>query len=531
MKTFRYITIVLLATVVLFSCEEEEFIEPTVFSDVGFYTSLFRTDITDGGEYNVAINRYLSFSDLSVNALEHSWSISDGSYFVKGPLTRNDSIFDDKRIHVGDTSTTDKTVNVVFGKGGWAYVTMRNIFTDSVAFRGHDTIPGIQQLDGTWLYEHTFPIKVYDTLAASAKIFQNGIEISPDVDTIFVENGNTLEFVDFTTNEPNTWRFSIGSAIGVDSASSISLKNLGTFTARLNVSRQGENIPNDYDNFVFPQIIKVIPSSLPFELTGEIVELKDETIQVPFNGGFEDFFIGQDEFIDVSVNGAPFSIASLSLNSEDASILEIKLSEPIYKGDVITISLKEGSNIRAADTREPITFENVSVKMYDHSLVDNAVYGFEVNGASAVELHPDNTTGSITVTDEIPGADGSQYSLKLESSEDGNWAWFSTNPSRFNIPEGTVLQYEYKFYIPSSQGANPFVMNGPWLHFSDESTWQQWWTNGVSTAPFDEWVTLTHPNVDRVTSKTDDYFMSIRLNRAGVIYYDDLRVYEYEARP
>ncbi|MFY0607708.1 MAG: hypothetical protein JXR10_13405 [Cyclobacteriaceae bacterium] len=525
MKNLKHIALVSMLVLAITACEED-YIAPNSFTDVGYYTSLFRTDTTTGGENNVAVNKYLSFSDLSVNALEHYWIIDENSFFVKGPLTRLDSVWDDKKIHVGDTATTDKTVHVVFGKPGWSKVTLRNYFADSVAFRGHDTLPAVQQEDGRWLYEATFNIKVYDTISIDVKMYQDGVEIGPDVDTVFVENGNGLEFVDYSEGEPNTWRYTIGSASGNDSASTVILKNLGVFTARANVSRQGENVPNNWAGYEFPNIIKVTPSSLPFELSGEIIELEDETIQIPFSGGFNDFFVGQDQFLQVSVNGTPFAIASMTLNSDDASILEVKLSDPIYKNDVITVTLLDGSGITAADTRAPITFADEPVTMFKHLLTDPMLYGFEDGGAGAMVIpHAENLpTTTITVTDEL--AASGTYSLKMVASEGGNWSHFEMSPAPFHIDAGTFLQYSYKFYIPTGSSIN---INGPWIQPNSQ---QQYWMNATSSAPKDEWFSWTSGKTNWAPAATaDDFYVSIRHNSAGTIYYDDIEISVFEARP
>ncbi len=525
MRKFKHLALVSLLVLAITACEED-YIVPNTFSDVGYYTSLFQTDTTTGGEYSVGINKYLSFADLSINAVEHHWIIGNGAFFVKGPLTRLDSIWDDKMIHIGDSSTTDKTVHVVFSEPGVSTVVLRNYFKDSVAFRGHDTLAAVQQSDGRWLYENAFEIKVYDTIRINVKMYQDGVEIGPDVDTVFVENGNGLQFVDLSEGEPNTRRYTVGSASGTDSASNVILKNLGIFTAWANVSRQGENLPNDFASYEFPNVIKVTPSSLPFELSGEIVELEDETIQIPFTGGFNDFFVGQDEFLEVSVNGTPFAIGSMTLNSEDASILEVKLSDPIYKNDVITITLKDGSGITAADTRAPITFADEPVTMFKHLLTDPLLYGFEDGGVGAMVIpHVENlATTTISVTDEL--AASGTYSLKMVASAGGNWSHFEMSPATFSIEAGTLLQYSYKFYIPTGSSIN---INGPWIQPESQ---QQYWMNATSSAPKDEWFAWTSAKTTwGPAASGDNFYVSIRHNSAGTIYYDDIEISIFEARP
>ncbi len=524
MKLNKHIIIAFLGALVLMACEED-YKEPSNFTDVGWYSSQFRKDVANGQEYNVGINKVVSFADVSINEESHSWSIPRSAYFIGGSISSRDSVFEDKKIHVGDTSTTDKIINVVFTESGWHKIVLRNVFSDSVAFRGHDTIPAVEQPDGSWLYEHVMDIKVYDTIQGMAKMYQNGVEITPDVDTVYVENGGTLELVDFSTNEPNTRSFRIGNTTSSDSSASLVLKNLGVFTAGLSVSRQGEGVPNDWDKFNFPNIIKVTPSSLPFEIAGPITETEDEIIQVPFSGEFANFFVGQNSFVTVSVNGTPFSIASLGTNSADGSILEIKLNNPIYRPDVITVSLADGSAMTAADTRTPVPFTDVPVDMFKHLLMDPYLYGFEDGGAASWAPHAENkATTTISVTNE-QAASGT-YSLKMVSTEAGNWSHFETSPAPFHIDAGTLLQYRYKFYIPTGSSIN---INGPWIQPESQ---QQYWMNNTASAPKDEWYTFTSTKTTWGPAATaDNFYVSIRHNSAGTIYYDDIEISAYEARP
>lgn len=510
--------IIILITVVFIACEKE-YVEPSQFSDVGWYTSLFRNDPSN---WNVGVNNFISFTDASVNELEHEWEIPEGAYFLEGPISRSDTVFMDKIKYEGQLTTTDKTIHVLFTEGGGKHtVKLRNVFEDSVAFRGLDTIPATQQPNGTWLYEAEFEIDVYDTIQAQALIRQDGVVIDHE-DTIFVENGNSIDLIDITTvGRPNTRSFRIGNASGSDSVSTLILKNLGVFEATFQASRTGENIPGDFDRYVFPNPIKVTPSSLPFELAGEIMEIEDQTLRVPFSGEFNPVTVNANQipYFTVMVNGGAFDVASLGLKSDDASILEIKLVEQIYKSDAITVTLADGSTLEAADTRAPVPFADEVVAMYQHDIADIDIYGFET-GHDAVVPTWDNI-GTITVTDE-KAATGT-YSLKLDAPA-GNWTAFNMDgiaEALFDFTGGVAYELKYKLWIDP---ATTQTFHAPWFLPS----WKQFWTSHPSERG--EWVDMTRgpwtPGSD-----TPDSFIYFRVNQAGILYIDDMRVQLADARP
>lgn len=98
------------------------------------------------------------------------------------------------------------------------------------------------------------------------------------------------------------------------------------------------------------------------------MEFEDDTIQVPFNGEFAPF-VGQEKFFAVKVNGKPFAIKSVTINAKDATLLNIKLVEPSYRSDVISISLLPGSPLTSTDERVPQVFTEVPVGMHNVNLL------------------------------------------------------------------------------------------------------------------------------------------------------------------
>ena len=182
--------------------------------------------------------------------------------------------------------------------------------------------------------------------------------------------------------DPNSGK-TIASANTQDA--NILFKKLGVYIGGVTVNRTGETIPGDFETYVFPSPIKVIPSSKPFQLVGSIKELADETIQLSYNGEFVEF-TNKKSFFKVTVNDTEYDIESVSVNSSDATLIDIKLKDPIYQNDVI-LSLKMKRRIlllfsiiltwvlfyNCSDRFETPTIEKDSTIVYPPKSV-NAIY-------------------------------------------------------------------------------------------------------------------------------------------------------------
>ncbi|MCL7765072.1 hypothetical protein MPF19_16735 [Polaribacter sp. Z014] len=378
MKNKFIIAFVFLA--VLIGCKDDEYDAPNSFSDFGFYTGAGQQ--SDTLELN--ISNYLSFADLSQGYIEHNWSINKGNNFLEGPIASRDSIFNEFIIYDGDTITEDKTVHVLFNNPGYQKVRLRNVFKDSVAFRGNsflrdDYIKAAVKEGDLWVLDTTIVVKVYAKIVPEIEVKQFGATVDhTTTDTIYVEAGDKVQFIDKTTIGEPTGRFwsisktlapgavaSEGDVVASSSAevADIVFKKLGDFTASLTANRTGQNTPGASTKYVLTTPFKVIPSSQPFILAGTIAELEDETIRIPFNGEFVEF-VDKNSFFEVKVNNELFNIASVSIDPTDATFLLINLEDPIYQDDVITVSLLPGSGITSTDTREPVVFTDEVVKTF-----------------------------------------------------------------------------------------------------------------------------------------------------------------------
>ncbi|MGJ8659022.1 MAG: hypothetical protein ACSHWV_04155 [Cellulophaga fucicola] len=515
----RLILIALVISLIT-ACNSDDYDAPNSFSDVSWYTSGFREEIV-----SVSVNDFASFSDLSQGEISHKWTIEEGSHFLKGPITRKDSIFDEFIIKPESLESVDKTVHVLFTKGGLKKVNLYNEFKEYVEFKGADgfVFPA-KEVGNKWVIDTTFVVDVYDAIMPQILIRQNGIVVphESESDVITVEAGSELEFVDVTTiGRPNTWSWQVAGITSTDSLAVIQLNKLGEFKAVLNLSRQGETIPAGYEKYNIAATIKVVPSSLPFEVASDISELEDQTIQIPYNGEFTPF-TDQKSHFTVNVNGSPFAISSVGLNSSNATILEIKLQDQIYRSDNITVSYDGNGTLESSDTRIPGAFTDLPVQMYQHEAVR-----FDIEDGGANWTTKDDNLPTTTVAPSTEQAASGIYSMKVDAASAGAWSGFHNIIDQYTLTAGVTYQLEYKIYKQAGAAIN---MNGPWIQKGGETVFQ-FWNNVIASAAEDTWVTVSPDQRFTASATASDYEIYIRHNGMGVVYFDDIRVMEVDERP
>ncbi|ARV16605.1 hypothetical protein [Polaribacter sp. SA4-12] len=527
----KLILLTLLIATFFVACDKDndEYEAPNSFSDVGFYTSLLRQ-----GDKKINIDDFISFTDLSHGATEHTWTITEENFFLGGPIDRLDSVYTDKIINRGETTSDEPTVHVLFTKGGLTSVNLYNTFKDSVTFSGFyedndgnpdnniRTLASIRVGD-KWVIDTTFVVDVYDTIVSKILIKQQGVVVphATELDTIYVEAGDVLDFVDVTTiGRPNTREFRIAGEVGQDSVSTIIFKKLGVFEGSAAISRTGENIPGDYDYYEIPAPFKVIPSSKPFVLTGDIAELEDEVIQVPFNGEFQPF-INQEQYFNVMVNGNNFPVKIATLNSSDATIIELTLNEPIYRPDVITVSLLDGSTLESTDTRKPVLFTDMPVGM-DQGInimdADEASFEGEM-GNGWIYLPPWGNKGIVEFTTDM--ASHGLKSAKCDLAT-GSPIFFEGKNASFEVEAGKNYDVMYDVYIENGSSV------AEWTIYMFPSWGADKFWNGGNIAQ-GVWVSKTGTFESKAT---ENRIISPRLiGSNGVVYFDNFVVREQEVRP
>lgn len=496
---------------------DEEYVKPNEFSDVGWYINDFE------GVLDARVNDYITFSDLSQSALSHQWEIGSANYYLKHPIERTDSITNE--FIKGTGVSEEKTVSVWFKESGLQSVRLYNTFSDSVTFRGPEgLLYGSKQEGDLWVIDTTFIVDVYAKIVPEIRVEQKGVVLNHQgLDTIYVEAGDALEFFDETTiGRPDSWQWNVAGSVSLEQNPSIILKKLGTFTDNnVIIKRQANNIPSSTATLNITAPIKVIPSSQPFVLTGDINELEDQTIQIPFNGEFTPF-TGQEQYFDVTLNGVATTNFSLSVNADDATFIDLNFNETIYRNDDITVAYNGNGTLESTDTRSPEAFPATTVNMFQHEAV---LYDFEDGGTNWVP-HADNlATTSISPSTDV--AASGTTSLKIDAGASGNWSGVQNIIDEFTLKAGVTYQMEYKIYKASGAVIN---MNGPWILKADGTqNIQQMWNNTVASAPENTWVTVS-PAGRHTAAGGDDYSFYLRHNGQGVLYIDDIRIMEVDER-
>jgi hypothetical protein len=511
--------IILLMAAIFVGCQKDEDYEPlNSFSDVGWYFS------DTEGNLAASIGDYITFSDLSQGTIHHEWTIGEGNYFLKMPIARQDSIFDDKII--GSGTSKEKTVSVWFKKSGLNSVRLFNIFNEKVTFRGRSGSNNVfidsKEVGGKWVIDTTFIVDVYDTIVPVIRIEQKGVvqNHTSVTDTIYVEAGDTVDLFDESTvGRADTWEWIIGSERSNEQNISMVLKKLGVFKGTFAISRTGNNIPGDYEFYRIPAAFKVIPSSQPFVIAGDIVELEDETIQIPYNGEFAPF-LNQESHFSVTVNGTPFDIATVSLNPDDATLLWIKLVDPIYRPDVITVSYDGTGALESTDTRIPGAFTDLPVVMHNVNLWDDAVANFEEGPGGA--WVKDQGPGTVEYSTEQ--AYNGTYSLKITS---GNATFTRAtgqeSPATFEAGVGYLFTW-WVYQDPSTTVGS----YGPWLFWNAGAAGQQFWQSTGGGKPKGAWYQDSRLHVMPVNGPA---YFTLRVNNTAILYLDGIHVVKNEVRP
>ncbi|AWG22809.1 hypothetical protein FFWV33_15370 [Flavobacterium faecale] len=399
MKNSLIVFVLGLASIIA-GCSDNTYESPNSFSDAGWYTSALQSPT-----FVTGINNFMTFSDLSVGETSHKWTIEEGNFYLKGPIALKEKKYDKYIIQPAVQETTEKTVSVLFKKPGIQKVRLFNTFKDSVAFRGKGFVFPAKKIGNEWVIDTTFSVKVYDTIVPKMQIKQNGAIVSFEnaSDVIVLEAGSKLEFTDLTTQgEPTARTWKIGTATGTALVSSITFNRLGDFKGTFTVNRTGNNIPTDNDVYNIPATFRVIASTQPFVFTGTIAEQEDETIRIPFNGEFDTMTADQKSHFTVKVNNIVFPIQSITVNTTNGSILDLKLKDKIYRPDVITISYDGLGTLKSVDDRSPQAFADKIVKMHDVNLLGDPFAGFE-----------DGTIFTPTATSDSP------FSISTEKAATG----------------------------------------------------------------------------------------------------------------
>ena len=350
---------------------------------------------------------------------------------------------------------------------------------------------------------------------------------------ITMYEGGTINFKDISLGNPNRRLWSLpggdpSSAGGISIDEDEKFKNIavsyptiGTYDLRLVTWRQYpegtkdtlllENYINVVENTDPPTLMELTESdagvihlkyNLPLKLTGDLIPN-----------------------LTLKVDGADAAISSAAINEDDNRIVDIVPDANARSTSVATLSYDgAGGLTRLNDVAAEAFTDKVVGLFVPPNLADDTIYGFE-DGGAGWEGSDDNK-GVVTFTDE-QAASGS-YSMRMEATQDMKWtrSWSWKEGSEFYLEAGTVVSIEFKMWIDPSFTDSSV---GPWITKTEAPfPGTQFWT-GTAGLPRGEWITINKESAKKWTvPETGTYFVAFRFQKKGVLYIDDVKVFQPE---
>ncbi|MDO6519006.1 hypothetical protein [Zobellia uliginosa] len=557
MKTIRLLIICF--TVLMTSCQnDDEYEAPDTLSDVAYYTSVF-----PGSPFNASAEKdVISFMDASQGAITHEWTIEEGNFFLKPGFKANDSLPSFINEELG-LSTSDKTAHVMFMNEGINKVCLKNTFGEPVTLQTEDgPISAVQEGD-VWVFEKCFEIDVFaKDIQPAFKVLQDGEEIlsvgpndeiNKDASTwpvVDVEVNKTLTFVDLSTvGRPNdrTWGFSGIPKSSTDSIAEVAFLNFGT-TSNVGSIRSSRiaPLPTASTFMPIPLKVRVVSSSQPFEILSEISENESGKLTFQVSGIVDPASLSGESgnFTVNVVNEASgfdqnIAVQTVGINSEDGSILELTLAEPVYNSDRITVSYAEG-NIRSTDQRVLNAFEDkkATLNAGEDVLASDERYSFEIeedrgNGGNTAGWWTNhNNPWYFMGTQEISAADGTRV-VRFHADDyamvpDVTWFWgLSAAETAALVPNAGAYRLSIKVYRESGSTIGAFVIN----------TNPEWVISVVDFSEGEDGQWMTYEVDIELTDAMERLNIGVRkadnpsVSGPQTFYIDDIKLAPIEARP
>ncbi|NIJ44272.1 putative RNA-binding protein with TRAM domain [Wenyingzhuangia heitensis] len=355
-------------------------------------------------DYTLGIEDYITLLDLSKNPSTNLFTIPETAKFIKGDLNRAIEDFTPYIIPNTGNTISDTKVNVIFSQAGLQTIILKNTYEEE--------LEGTTLIEDQWVAEQTFTIDVFDRIKPALKLStydvtdpenpvledvfslnedeEPTIESKADWQVITIEAGEEVVFTDITTTGRSTARtwYTDG---GKPEESTKEIANIrynkpGEYTAYMESKRSGSDVPTYTAEKLIPVLIKVIPSSKPFVIDGNVT-LNNGIISFSVTGEIESVIAQASKFtVHVTNTAASFDVnipvSSVSINSDDSSVVDLELAETIYNTDTIEISFTDG-NVTSVDGRVLENFGPLEVKQdTGASIFVQDIAGFENENAN-----------------------------------------------------------------------------------------------------------------------------------------------------
>ncbi len=511
-KYINNTAILFLATVLTLSCEKEyETPEANQFSDAVAVAS---------GNKRIERGNITSFADLSKGVTFRTWTIPASATITNMDDQTPDFITSGS---VKSYSGTDlDLIHVRFDQPGNHEVNLKADFqVDSI------------QLDTT------FNVTILDHIQTKLEILSldSGFsEIKPDQITMY--EGGTINFKDASLGTPNRRKWTLpggepssAGGISVDEDElvkniSVSYPTIGVYDLTLVTWRQYPT--GVMDTLHLKEYINVVENIDPPTIKS-VTENESGVIHVAYDLPLK---LTSDIVpnLTLTVDGATAAISSATINADDNRIVDITPAVNILNNQNATLSYDgSGGLMRINDIMAPaFTYQIVNL-FSPPNLAGDEVFGFEDGGAGWSPPWVWDSKGTTSFPDDF--AASGTYSLRMEVDSDKKVRAYSRkNPNKgkltgeFGLVAGQSVTLELKVWIDPS-----FTSPGLQVELFRSSKWaaSEGFYADVSNLPRSEWVTISFQGIKNFeVTETEDYWMSIRYAKKGVIYIDDIKVYE-----
>jgi len=482
----KIITFICISTVFIFSCTTNDYEDPN--NGAGRALAISTADLGRTGEViQTRVGNTTEFSSISIFTENVTWEVTEGTIDILGSNE--------------DTFSNAKKFSARFNTPGPVEVVLKPSFSGPV--------PPEASTD-------TLSFEVLPVISASftteIPLIDGKLEIEAGNVGVFTNTSSEVEFAEWLITNTTTEREDLIETTNLE----FNFTAVGDYIIRL---RAFDPEPFSEDFVSVP--LRVVPSTLPLEVKpDELMERIDETILVPFNQELQPF-TDQESNFTVLVNGIPFTISSAFLSVTNASIIEIKLDDPIYRPDVITVSYDGNGTLASPFGSEALAFSNAPVTMNrDNLLTQSDIYDFENGGEW---INRDDNTALIQYTTERASSGISSMKITNEAPGGSDIRINSSNAT-FDFMAGVVYEVSFDLFL---EVGNTWQATVPTL---DPINLQRWTDARPAAVPRGEWVTITR-EFDVPTAQTG-LFMFLRTEGgSGVAYIDNWNIVIKEERP
>ena len=494
----------------LTSCLNDEYEPLNNLADVSWHLS---SEASNRNPIIVGLDKYLSLMDLSQGAISHHWEVSkQGTFFLDGNIPFGVNDFTPWIVDDIPYKNSRTTISVLFTEPGLHQVRLRNTFDRMVTYTyrpdpnnrpNHKVTDYATFENGVFVMDTTFVVDVYDNeLKPGAKVYRDSLlteEViisqseGSEETSVTIEYGETLYFVDASTDRPNKWTWECDEAgIKPLEGDTVAIKftkltDQKPFEVKQTIERisvpENMHVPTaTAKTTIVPLKINVIASSKPIEV--ESASLSNNKVQITLgNAAFDRDLLesvpkGFSLNISNTKDGRPDFTAvaqgvSMVLTESHDNILEVTFDQPIYNTDklVLTYESSQDSPIFTIDGRKLPGF-TMDVKTNLKNCFPDEVFDFGIAGVHETWYGSEGELFLQALADPLFSGEG-EANKCMEVK-------ITAKPSRlrsnyfFNAPPGDYT-FRCKIYIPE----DPSYKSGLTIFITNKKSFQdKTFTNG-----------------------------------------------------